>query len=275
MCSNAPFGGWGHAPMPEWRDLPGPLATRIAGTGPRLVFVHGFTQTAEMWAPIAEQFRRRDFEVAVVDLPGHAESTGIRADLRRTADLLAGTTGPATYIGYSLGGRVCLHLALMFPHIVERLVLIGATPGIIDDDQRALRRDADEELAQHIIDVGVEAFLDEWVTQPLFHGLELSPDDRADRLRNTAAGLASSLRMAGTGTQVPLWERLREFNMPILALAGELDHAYVAIAERMAGSVPDGQFATIRGAGHAAMLQQPLDVVTRIETWLDDTRRLV
>lgn len=261
--------------MPEWRELPGPLAARLGGTGPRLVFVHGFTQTGESWAAIAEHYRRREFEVAIVDLPGHADSCGIRADLRRTADLLASTTGTATYIGYSLGGRVCLHLAMMYPHIVERLVLIGANPGIIDDDERAARRDADDALAQHIIDVGVEAFIDEWVAQPLFHGLALSDEDRADRLRNSPEGLASSLRMAGTGAQVPLWERLREFNMPVLALAGELDHKFVAIAERIAASVPRGSFATIEGAGHAAMLQRPLDVVTRIEHWLDETRRLV
>jgi 2-succinyl-6-hydroxy-2,4-cyclohexadiene-1-carboxylate synthase len=261
--------------MPEWRDLPGPLTSSVAGDGPRLVFVHGFTQTGASWSPIAEQFRRRGFEVAVVDLPGHAGSTGIRADLRRTADLLASSTGAATYVGYSLGGRVCLHLALMYPHIVERLVVIGATPGIIDDDERAARRDSDDVLAQHIVEIGVEAFITEWVAQPLFQGLVLSDDERADRLRNTADGLESSLRMAGTGTQVPLWERLLEFNMPVLALAGELDHKFVAIAERIAASVPDGTFATIKGAGHAAMLQQPLDVVTVVANWLEQTSRLV
>jgi 2-succinyl-6-hydroxy-2,4-cyclohexadiene-1-carboxylate synthase len=192
----------------------------------------------------------------------------VRADLRRTADLLASTTGEATYVGYSLGGRVCLHLALMYPHVVDRLVLLGATPGIVDDDERALRRASDEHLAQRLNEIGVDAFLDEWSTQPLFHGLELDEAERADRRRNTATGLADSLRLSGAGTQVSLWERLVELNMPVLAMAGELDHKYVPIAERIAASVPTGTFGVIHDAGHAAHLQQPMQVITRMEKFL-------
>jgi 2-succinyl-6-hydroxy-2,4-cyclohexadiene-1-carboxylate synthase len=257
--------------MPNWRALSGPLAARVRGSGHRMVFVHGFTQTSNSWQPIAEHFASK-FEVAVVDLPGHGDSGAIRADLRRTADLIAATTGPATYIGYSMGGRVALHLALMFPHIVERLVIIGADPGITDDVERARRRDSDERLADRIVEIGVNSFLDEWSTQPLFAGLVLDEAERADRRRNTAAGLASSLRLCGTGAQVPMWERLIELNMPVLALAGDIDLKFVPIAERIATSVPDGAFSEILGAGHAAHLQQPLQVITRIETWLGATR---
>lgn len=252
----------------EWRQLAGPLAARVKGRGPRLVFVHGFTQTSRSWETVADHFAAHRYEVLLVDLPGHGDSAGVRADLRRTADLLATTAGTGTYIGYSLGGRVCLHLALMYPHVVDRLALLGATPGIIDDDERAARRTSDEHLAQHIIDVGVEAFIDEWAAQPLFDGLVLDDAERADRLRNTAAGLASSLRLSGTGTQVPLWERLVELNMPVLTMAGGRDAKFIPIAERIAASVPAGTFGVIHDAGHAAHLQQPVQVITRLEAFL-------
>ncbi len=254
--------------MPEWRRLAGPLSARHRGAGHRLVFVHGFTQTSRSWDQVADHFASRRYDVAVVDLPGHGESGAVRADLRRTADLLASTTGEATYIGYSLGGRVCLHLALMYPHVVDRMVLIGANPGIIDDDERAARRTADERLAQRIIEIGVDAFIDEWSAQPMFHGLELDEAERSDRRRNTATGLADSLRLSGTGTQVPLWDRLMELNMPVLAVAGMFDHKFVPIAERIAASVPSGSFGLIHEAGHAAHLQQPMQVITRMETFL-------
>jgi 2-succinyl-6-hydroxy-2,4-cyclohexadiene-1-carboxylate synthase len=156
----------------------------------------------------------------------------------------------------------------MYPHVVERLALLGATPGIIDDDERAARRAADERLAQRIADIGVDAFLDEWAAQPLFDGLVLDDAERADRRRNTAAGLAESLRLSGTGTQVPLWERLVELNMPVLTMAGDRDTKFVPIAERMAGSVPEGSFGVIHDAGHAAHLQQPMQVITRLEAFL-------
>ena len=145
-------GAW---PMPEWRPLAGPLAARITGKGPRVVFVHGFTQTGRSMIELAERLVARGYQAVVVDLPGHGGSADIRADLRRSADLMAATAGPATYVGYSLGGRVCLHLAIMSPHVVERLALIGAHPGIVDEGERAARRASDDALAEHVVDVGV------------------------------------------------------------------------------------------------------------------------
>ena len=254
--------------MADWRRLAGPLGAVHAGSGPRIVFLHGFTQTSRSWLPVAEHFVQTGHEVVLVDLPGHGESGSIRADLRRTADLVASTSGIATYVGYSLGGRVALHLALMYPHVVERLVLLGAHPGIVDDDERAMRRADDERLAARLGSVGVDLFLVEWLGQPLFDGLILEPDELQDRRRNTADGLASSLRACGTGTQVPLWERLVELNMPVLAMAGGDDAKFEPIAERIAASVPDGTFSPVIGAGHAAHLQQPGQFATRLDLWL-------
>jgi 2-succinyl-6-hydroxy-2,4-cyclohexadiene-1-carboxylate synthase len=256
----------------HWRRGAGPLATWSSGTaGERLVFVHGFTQGNRSWRPIADHFARRGHECVVVDLPGHGESADIRADLRTSASLLGEACGVGTYIGYSLGGRVCLHLALQAPHLVQRLALLGANPGITNEDERARRRAADDQLAQRLVEVGVPAFIDDWVALPLFAGLALSDADRAERLANTAEGLASSLQFCGAGTQLPLWDRLLELTMPVLTMAGSLDDAYEAICERVASAVPDGTFATIHGVGHAAHLQSPTQVITRLEGWLATT----
>ncbi|HNJ96906.1 MAG TPA: alpha/beta fold hydrolase [Ilumatobacteraceae bacterium] len=250
----------------NWQPLSGPLAAQRAGDhgAPAIVFVHGFTQTGNSWKPIAEQFVSRGHQVVLVDLPGHGESANVRADLRRTADMVAQLGGPATYVGYSLGGRVCLHLALMYPHLVRSLVLIGAHPGIADADERAARRASDDALADRLLEIGVPAFLAEWMALPLFGGFDTGDADRADRLRNTAEGLAASLRMAGTGEQLPLWPRLRELNMPVLALAGADDAKFAAVAEQIAAAVPMGRHLLIDGAAHAAHLQRPAHVVDAI-----------
>jgi 2-succinyl-6-hydroxy-2,4-cyclohexadiene-1-carboxylate synthase len=232
------------------------------------VFVHGFTQTANSWKPIAARFAAEGYEAVVVDLPGHGGSTNIRADLRRAADMLTALCGFGVYVGYSLGGRLCLHAALMYPDLVRGLALLGASPGIADETERAARRVADDKLADHIVNVGVEAFLKVWLAQPLFAGLELNTVQRADRMSNTAEGLASSLRHAGTGAQGSLWPRLREMNMPILTVSGELDHKFAAIGRQVAASVPEGESVEIPGAGHAAHLQQPDLVVSALNTWL-------
>ncbi len=258
--------------MSDWRPLEGRLAGWSCGEGPRLVFVHGFTQTSNSWKSIAGLFAADGYESVVVDAPGHGASANVRADLRRGADMLTALCGAGVYIGYSLGGRLCLHAALMYPHLVRGLAVIGSSPGIADETERAARRAADNKLADHITDVGVEAFLDEWLAQPLFADLTLDEDGRADRLRNNVDGLASSLRHAGTGAQGSLWPRLREINMPVLTIAGELDAKFAAIGRQIAASVPQGQSVEIPGAGHAAHLQQPQLVMQAVVDWLDDIK---
>ena len=201
----------------QWSPLAGPLGAEQLGDprAPKVVFLHGFTQTSNAWKPMAEQIAAAGNHSVVIDLPGHGESSGVRADLRRTADMVATIGGMGTYVGYSLGGRVALHLALMYPHLTKSVVVIGATAGIADADERARRREADDQVEARLLEVGVEAFLREWTAQPLFGDLVLTDEDLADRARNTVEGLAHSLRLAGTGAQTSLWPRLREVNAPV------------------------------------------------------------
>lgn len=247
---------------------PALLAVERRGTpsGPPVVLLHGFTQTARCWAPVDEALAA-DHDVVALDLPGHGASQHHRADLAATAGLVASTVRqtvgrPVTLVGYSMGGRVALHVALAHPDVVARLVLIGATPGIEDDDERAERRRRDEALADRIEAIGVPVFLDEWLAQPLFAGLDSASSHRAERERNTAAGLASSLRLAGTGTQVPLWDRLGEMTVPVLLVSGADDTKFTAIAEAMVpllgGPVPH---VVVPGAGHTTHLERPDAVI--------------
>jgi 2-succinyl-6-hydroxy-2,4-cyclohexadiene-1-carboxylate synthase len=186
----------------------------------------------------------------------------VEADLWRTADLLAGTVGgPASWAGYSMGGRMALHVALAHPEKVDRLVLISATAGIDDDGQRQARRSSDDALAARIQRDGVQTFLAAWLAQPLF--ASLSPDRAGleDRLANTPAGLASSLRLAGAGAQEPLWDRLAELRaraLPVLLVAGQRDSTYCQHLQRMAAAIgPSARELIVSDAGHACHLEQP------------------
>lgn len=249
------------APSVTWWPRAGRLASWRCGRGERVVFVHGFTQTSQSWRAIAETVAGHGYECVIVDLPGHGGSGGVRADLRTGGDLLA-ESGPAVYVAYSLGGRYALHMALAHPAMTRALMVIGANPGIDDELERARRRAADERTAQRIAEIGVEAFLDEWVQLPLFGGVPLDAADRAARLTNTVDGLVSSLRLAGVGSQLSLWPRLAELNMPVVALAGSRDERYSAIGRQLARRVPNAAFYEVPGAAHAAHLHRP-DEVTR------------
>jgi 2-succinyl-6-hydroxy-2,4-cyclohexadiene-1-carboxylate synthase len=244
----------------------------------RVVLIHGFTQNAACWPGVADALATggdgaagaAPREVLAVDAPGHGGRAGAAAGLWEAADLLATEGGPADYLGYSMGGRVALHLALAHPELVRHLILVSATPGIEDPGERAARRAADEALADELERSGdVDGFLDRWLAGPLFATL---PPDRAGRdarRANTAAGLASSLRLCGTGAQDDLWPRLPEITAPVLLIAGSADTKFAGIAERMAVALPHARLALIPGAGHAAHLEQPERFVALVSRFMD------
>lgn len=236
----------------------------------RIAFLHGFTQTHHHWHRIAHAVADRmgDATLLLPDLPGHGVSATDTRDIDQTAAALATSTGPATYVGYSMGGRVAVHTALLDHSPVERLVLIGATPGIADEAERAERRRLDDERADHIEQIGVDAFLDEWLAAPLFATLPPDPDGLAHRRRNTATGLAHSLRTAGTGFQRSRWDELGRITIPVLVIAGALDTKFTDIGLRMTEALPNATFVAIDGAGHAAHTERPHDVAAAIADWL-------
>lgn len=257
--------------MPRLEVAPGFFVNvEVAGAGPAIVLLHGFTGSAAGWGRFGGLLRERLTTVAV-DIVGHGQSDKpvaldhyrmprAVADIVRSVQL-AGFESSA-WLGYSMGGRTALHVAAAFPAAVERLVLIGASAGIAEAEGRAARVADDERLAGRIIDEGVPAFVDHWESIPLFEsqrGLpeELRQEIRTGRLACDPAGLANSLRGMGTGAQEPLHGRLGEFTMPVLAMAGELDTRYVSTARELAGGMPLGRAAVVPAAGHAAHIENP------------------
>lgn len=236
----------------------------------RAVFAHGFTQTGRSWDGIITALHATlgDLDPLSPDLPGHGDARDEHLDLWASARRLLSSGGPATYIGYSMGGRTALHAALLEPSLVERLVLIGATAGIDNSDERAQRRASDEALAARVEEIDVCDFIDRWLQNPLFAGLTDDTAQRSDRLRNTAHGLASSLRLTGTGTQDPLWGRLGEIECPTLILVGEHDNKFRTLGERLNAGITDCSIAVIADSGHSVHLEQPIATVAAIAEFL-------
>jgi 2-succinyl-6-hydroxy-2,4-cyclohexadiene-1-carboxylate synthase len=238
----------------------------------RIVLLHGFTQTGRCWGGLDEHLRAGGREVATPDLPGHGTGTAAaeRADVPATAAHLAATAAPggAVWLGYSFGARVALHVALDHPEAVRGLVLVSGTAGLDAPADRAARVAADEALADDLERVGVDAFLDRWLALPLFAGLAPADDDRAERATSSAAGLAASLRLAGTGTMAPRWGDLPGLEVPVLLVAGDQDAKFAAAAERMAAAIPAAQLAVVVGAGHTVHREQPAAFRAVLDDWL-------
>lgn len=232
------------------------LQYTVNGDGPTVTFLHGFTQSGQTWLPVLDVLGN-DVTATLIDAPGHGGSLDGKRSLDDTASDIAEIMPTGILVGYSMGARMALHVALQSPNQVTTLVLISGTAGIESETDRTTRRDSDARLASRILEIGVPAFVNEWLALPMFAGLTEQTADIPERLRNTAQGLADSLIYAGTGSQTPLWESLCRLTMPVHLIAGERDEKFVAQAKRMHQLIPESVLHIVPSAGHTVHLEQP------------------
>jgi 2-succinyl-6-hydroxy-2,4-cyclohexadiene-1-carboxylate synthase len=215
----------------------------------RVALVPGFTQTASSWRGVIDVLGA-SCEPVALDVPE-------RPTFAATALAIGELGARAVYVGYSMGGRLCVRLALDRPDLVDALVLVSASPGLLDEGERVLRVDADEELARAVERDGVDDFLTRWLAQPMFRSVPSDAPGLTDRRRLTPAFLAHCLRVLGTGAMEPLWDRLGELRMPVALVTGADDEKFGAIASRMLERLPgDAEHVQLEG-GHAVPLEQP------------------
>ena len=250
------------------------LSYFVTGEGPPVTLLHGFTQSGRSWRELISRMPE-GWKWIVPDLRGHGGTQTPRgaacsmdactADLEALWDHLG--VERTHLVGYSMGGRLALHVSARRPERVLSLLTIGAHAGL-EEDARAGRRQGDEGLAERIERDGVEAFVSYWGSLPLFAGLERRgpayvSEVRAERLQNHAAGLACSLRGMGAGVMEPLWDELAGATFPCTFVAGQLDHGYVASARRLAATVRNGRAEVVLRAGHPVHQERP-DAFARV-----------
>jgi 2-succinyl-6-hydroxy-2,4-cyclohexadiene-1-carboxylate synthase len=231
----------------------------------RVVLLHGFSGTRRAWDGVIARLDRERYRPLALDLPGHGQAPAA-SFAGCVASVLAQAPVSFTLGGYSMGGRVALHVALAAPERVARLVLIACSPGIEDSAERAARRASDGVLAAELEQGSFDEFIERWRTQPLFAAEPPAVGElaRADQRRNRPERLAAALRTLGTGEMEPLWARLQELEMPVTVLVGERDHKFRALGQRMAELLPDGELSVVAG-GHGLPLENPAGVARALE----------
>ena len=244
------------------------LSYFVTGEGTPITLLHGFTQNGRSWLEVISKMQE-GYMWIVPDLRGHGETRtrpgapcsmdACADDLERLWDHLG--VEKTHLAGYSMGGRLALHVAATKPERIASLLTIGAHAGL-DDEAREGRRRGDEALAERIENDGLEAFVNHWSSLPLFAGLErrgpgFVAQARAERMTNHVSGLACSLRGMGAGVMEPLWQKLADVTFPCSFVAGQLDHGYVSSARRLAATVPDGRVVVVPRAGHTVHQERP------------------
>ncbi|MFT5125512.1 MAG: 2-succinyl-6-hydroxy-2,4-cyclohexadiene-1-carboxylate synthase [Kiritimatiellia bacterium] len=224
-----------------------------------LVFVHGFMGRASDWEAIRSHFTR---ETQAPDVHG--------VSLDEAADgLLETYPGPVILLGYSMGARLALHAAVRHPERVWALVLESGMPGLEGETERLARRTQDKTRAAALQREGMQPFLEAWYAQPLFSTLgEHRTQLIQERSSLDPAMVAQQLCALSVAQQPNHWLALQNLSMPVLALAGSLDHKYAAVAERIASTCPQGQCVIIDQAGHNVHLERPDAYVAAVKTFL-------
>lgn len=253
----------------------------VIGSGEPLLLLHGFTGDHTTWVDTVTLLKK-DYQCVVVDLLGHGRSScpddPSRYDIQLVARDLKELMGKLSFerfhlLGYSMGGRLALTLAVLFPEAVQSLVLESASPGLKTEEERAARRLADEQLALKIETEGIEKFVDRWTNIPLFatqKNLSLTQREviREQRLQNDVVGLSGSLKGMGTGSQPSWWDQLSELSMPVLLVTGTLDERFTNIANEMSQRLAQSTWREIVGKGHAIHVEDGKEFGTIIRGFL-------
>lgn len=244
-----------------------------------IVLLHGFTGSSASWSEIIDCFSN-NYRTIAIDLPGHGKTRIgkrpqnmqlIAEDILSICDEL-GLFKPHL-IGYSMGGRLALFMALHFPNKYRSLVLESASPGLDSAQERSKRMEQDEKLIQQLECEPIATFVDRWQSLPLFATQNLVnqqkfQQQRAQRLLNSPTKLADSLRWMGTGQQPSLWHRLGELKIPNLLLAGILDQKYASINKKMVEMIPNGELHIFPSTGHNIHFERPFEYFEVVQRFL-------
>jgi len=232
-----------------------------------VVMLHGFGGTGRSWDDVIAHLPK-SYRSFALDLPGHGDQFDTPKPISFDScvqSVLERAPERFVLAGYSMGGRIALHIALAAPERIERLVVISTTAGIVEAKERAARRKLDRRLADEIEQGTIEDFSERWRSQAMFaeDPPEVDRLARAEHARNRPEGLAAALRGVGTGEMRPLWDRLTEIQTPTTVLAGRRDRKFVRVSEKMVAVIPEALL-QVGGGGHCLLLEQPRIVAAAI-----------
>lgn len=155
------------------------LYSKIEGTGKPLLILHGFLGMSDNWKTLGTQYASEGFEVHLLDLRNHGRSfhsDDFNYEVM-VQDILeycqANNIEKAYIIGHSMGGKVAMLFATLYPEMVDKLIVADIGPryysphhdailaglNAVDFSQKPDRNQVDEILKNYVPDFGTRQFL--------------------------------------------------------------------------------------------------------------------
>lgn len=254
---------------------------KLTFTGDRagfpLLWLHGFMGSSADWRQLVDT-HFLDYYNILADIPGHGKASFSEREnypaLVNDLFLQLASDGIKQFIpiGYSMGGRIALHLEKRYPCHIPALIGLSTGPGLKTEEERRQRRQADAELMQKLDTLGLREFLIQWYQSPLFQSIQKNRQLlnllMASRLQNNSLQLRRAIEIFGNGVMPSLWERLPELEKPVLLLCGALDRKYCRINQEMSGLIQVCEHHIIEGGDHAFYQEKPLETALLIRHFL-------
>ncbi len=174
------------------------------------------------------------------------------------------TSNKNILLGYSLGGRLAMHLLLSAPTLWDAAIFVSAHPGLKYEPDRAARFLNDQRWAKRFLEDPWDELMCAWNENSVFCGFPELPRSEKNYDRKI---LAQQLTQWSLGNQEFLLDRLQQLSTPILYVAGENDTAYLKIAEKFRAF---SKVSIISDSAHRVPWDQPEKFTTQINQFLMD-----
>ncbi len=155
------------------------LHSNILGQGQPFIILHGFLGMSDNWKTLGKRFSEQGYEVHLIDQRNHGRSFQdetfnyevLTQDLKDYCDEYQLTN--IVLLGHSMGGKVAMFFATMYPNMVSKLVVADISPrfypvhhdaileglSVLDFEHIKTRKEAENVLANYVSDFGTRQFL--------------------------------------------------------------------------------------------------------------------
>lgn len=171
-------------------------------------------------------------------------------------------------MGYSLGGRLALHILLAAPHLWNKAIIVSAHPGLNTLKEKEQRLTNDTIWAHKFLNEPWDCLMNEWNQQDVFQGS--SPCFERFEKEFVRSDLAHFLTCYSLGCQRNLRKEIAKLTLPILWITGELDQKFSSLASELKFNHPRSRILQMKNAGHRVPWEQPVIFQKEVYSFLKE-----